>query len=528
MSARSLRKEIVAGYGLLLLAAASIGGYALVRQSRAVQALRLQNERYLPLSFVLTEARAAQTSMVSRLESIVEERDRAVSRAWINSARRQRRRGILRARLLAVSARVDPAARADLALLSRVEHTLGEIERTYRDDEPGYAILFAALAAGEVDRVQDSHARLLQREQVAEESLRDRAREVVARMRALAGEAERAQPQTLRVLAVITALALFAGLFTALSAMRALRPLRLLVERVRRVAGGDLTKGHVAARDDEIGELAREFENMVDAVKAREVEREQARVKILQNERLAAIGRMAAHVTHEVRNPLSSIALNAEMLVDEARALGEPGREVERLVGAIQREADRLTTLTEEYLSVARLPKPRLVRENLAELVSETVAFARLEFERAGIALRVLVPGDPCFVCLDEAQVRQSLLNLLRNAREAVQDVLPERRAVTVSVRRDRDGLELAVADSGPGLGDDARAHLFELFYTTKQRGTGLGLPLTREIVQAHGGTIDVGTASAEDGGGARFVIWLPSAPAMEPGANVGVPVDAA
>ncbi|MBI5513670.1 MAG: HAMP domain-containing protein [Deltaproteobacteria bacterium] len=240
--------------------------------------------------------------------------------------------------------------------------------------------------------------------------------------------------------------------------------------------------------------------------------REQARQRLLQAERLAAIGRMAAHVTHEVRNPLSSMGLNAEMLSDEVQALGDEAREASRLVRAIQREIDRLTHITEEYLRVARLPRPRLEREDLGALVSEAVRFVTPELERSGVEVSLQVPAAAGSVMVDEAQLRQALLNLLRNGREALEGArsVPRRLVVRVGAR-DR-GLEVSVADNGPGIAPEAREHLFELFFTTKDRGTGLGLPLTREIVVAHGGTLRAEDAPPEDGGGARFVLWLPAA----------------
>jgi nitrogen fixation/metabolism regulation signal transduction histidine kinase len=647
MTTRSLRAEIVAGFAALVLALAVVGGYALARQARAVQALRLQNQGYLPLSLQLGEAYTTQTTMDTLLERVIEERDRALSRTWISSARRTRRGVLLRARALAASARGDARSREDVEVLGRVDRRLASVERAWREDERAFPELFEALAAGNAARARAVHRPLLEREVLAADELRQAVREVLGRTHALAAEAEQEQPRTLRVLSVVTVAALAAGLFTLLSARRALRPLALLIDRVRAVARGDLTPRLVHARADEIGELAREFDNMVDAVKARDTalrekaeairqaeqhleqvvatlraavmvvahdgvvrsanpaarrlaegaalddarfadtpfgrveaiaravaetcagtssgasllavpmgdraldvavatfaapagqgtgalvvaddvtEREQARARLLQNERLAAIGRMAAHVTHEVRNPLSSMALNAEMLADEARTLGPGAREVERLVGAIQREIDRLTAITEEYLRVARLPRPRLEREDVGALVDEAVGFVAAEFARAGIELRVdAVPETTAM--LDEAQIRQALLNLLRNAREVLETRPAGARRVRVGVAPAREGVEITVADSGPGIRPEVRAHLFELFFTTKERGSGLGLPLTREIVLAHGGRIDVGAASAEEGGGARFVIWLPASPAHTPSQPEGGARDAA
>jgi len=225
-------------------------------------------------------------------------------------------------------------------------------------------------------------------------------------------------------------------------------------------------------------------------------------LKLIQSERLAAIGRMAAHVTHEVRNPLSSIGLNVEMLEDE---LPPDAEEARALMAAIQGEIDRLTSITEEYLRLARLPNPQLTAEEPGDWLEATVAFVRREMEAADVALEFQRDEDLPLIAMDESQLRQALLNLLRNARES----MPGGGEVTLTARATEEGLELVVEDHGEGIPEEAREHIFELFFTTKQRGTGLGLPLTEQIVVAHGGRI-VCEAAAE--GGARFVVTLPRA----------------
>ncbi|MEO0321724.1 MAG: ATP-binding protein [Myxococcota bacterium] len=225
--------------------------------------------------------------------------------------------------------------------------------------------------------------------------------------------------------------------------------------------------------------------------------------RLIHTERLAAIGRMAAHVTHEVRNPLSSIGLNVELLGDEL--LAEGPRDVEEaraLLGAIQREVERLRGITEEYLRLARLPQPRLEPEDLGELVRGIGRFVAPEMARAGVGFEVEAADGP-LVAIDEGQLRQALLNLLRNAREA----LNEGGRVRMSVRSDDAGVLLIVEDDGPGIAPAMRERLFDLFETTKERGTGLGLPLTQQIVAAHGGTIRC--TEGIDGRGTRFEIRL-------------------
>jgi nitrogen fixation/metabolism regulation signal transduction histidine kinase len=226
------------------------------------------------------------------------------------------------------------------------------------------------------------------------------------------------------------------------------------------------------------------------------------KARLIRTERLAAIGRMAAHVTHEVRNPLSSIGLNFELLEEE---LDGADAETKALLRAIGAEIDRLTALTEEYLRLARLPAPRLQPEHLGHLVEEVGGFVTREMAHQSVDLEVRVAEDLPAVAADEAQMRQALLNLLRNAREAME----EGGTILLSARSTAGGgVEVEVADRGAGISAEAREHIFDLFYSTKETGTGLGLPLTQQIVAAHGGTI---RCEDREGGGTRFVLTFPA-----------------
>ena len=227
------------------------------------------------------------------------------------------------------------------------------------------------------------------------------------------------------------------------------------------------------------------------------------KARLIHSERLAAIGRMAAHVTHEVRNPLSSIGLNLEMLEEET---SESGPEVQALLRAIHREVDRLTAVTEEYLRLARLPEPRLEHGDIGETVREVALFVRAEMNNAGVNFTVDVPAELPGVAVDEAQLRQALLNLLRNAREAMPAPGGH---VAVSVAVESGDVVLRVADDGPGIAPEVQSRIFDPFFTTKERGTGLGLPLTQQIVLAHGGHISV---TGAPGKGTTFALAFPIA----------------
>jgi two-component system NtrC family sensor kinase len=276
-----------------------------------------------------------------------------------------------------------------------------------------------------------------------------------------------------------------------------LAPLTKVMERVRAVEQGDLTPREVVATKDEIGELALSFEGMVAAI-------QRARSELVQAERLATIGKMAAHITHEIRNPLSSIGLNVEMLEEEIAGAGD--KESAALLTAIKAEVERLSRIAEQYLSVARRPRPRFARERLDDLARELCAFVGPELARAGVRAHVETDDALPEVEVDDSQLRQALLNLVRNAREA----MPSGGDIFVRVRAiEPAAAEIAVEDTGVGIPESVIANVFDPFFTTKARGTGLGLAVTREIVETHGGHI---SCERRPEGGTRFRIWLPRA----------------
>jgi signal transduction histidine kinase len=311
--------------------------------------------------------------------------------------------------------------------------------------------------------------------------------------------------------ALATALALGAAGLTVAGAaflftLRSLRPLSVLRAHARRLGGGDYSQRTGVTSKDEIGDLAREFDAMAAAIEERER-------RLIRSERLATVGRMAAQIAHEVRNPLASIGLNAELLGDE---IAERGEEARRLVTSIIGEVDRLTEITETYLRFARLPRPKLERESLGAIVASVVEMSRGELAQAGVAVVVdVAPGLP-EVAADEAQLRQALINLIRNAREAL--VTSAVRRIDISARAaDAGRIAIAVHDSGPGIEGANLAKIFDPFFSTKERGTGLGLALVQQIVVDHGGQIDV---ASTPGAGTTFTMTLPAGDgAARPGA---------
>lgn len=328
-----------------------------------------------------------------------------------------------------------------------------------------------------------------------------------AAVQELGAEVAEAREQTeRRTVLLVGAVAILGALATG-GLFLTLRPLRQLTQKVRDLARGDWSQRveiDGAQRSDEVSQLAAEFNQMAGALEERER-------RLLRGERLAAAGQLAAQITHEIRNPLSSVALNVELLEDE---IEEASPEARNLLGEITREIDRLNTITEDYLRFARRPKPELARLDLREHISSLITFLRPEVELAGVRLETAFPSDEVWIEGDANQLRQVFMNLVRNAVEAVTELdRDEGDAPWVEVRmRCKDDRVIAVVrDNGPGidLPEDGLERIFEAFYTRKAQGTGLGLPIVQEIVVDHGGTVRVEDTGP---GGTTFRVELPAA----------------
>lgn len=232
----------------------------------------------------------------------------------------------------------------------------------------------------------------------------------------------------------------------------------------------------------------------------------QLREKAERAERLAALGRLAAGLAHEIRNPLSSISGSVEM-VREAPQLVPEDR---KLLSLVLGEVDRLNDLVTTMLEVGRPRTPDPIGVDLGALASEVTRVAR-----PGVSGRVEVttPDDPVRVHADPDQLRQVLWNLVKNALQ----FSPSDGLVHVEVGWDDEARPcLSVRDEGPGISDEDRAHLFDMFYSRRQHGVGLGLALVHQIVEAHGGAI---TVESRPGEGATFRVHLPAEPPAARGA---------
>jgi len=492
---RTVASRVLASFAVVTLAFSVAVGWSVAALRNAARDAVTMQTGYLPLALALRDAVASQDVWNTQLNHVTTATNPADQRVWFEIAMRGGRPqtfGELKSALTRAFASEDRAlsdARKELF------EEATDIERFADADRDIVPRLFDALNERNQERAEQIREQLVTRGHQVRKRLSQLEQRVQRLVDALIAEARARERRALIILAALIAFTVVVGALMALYARRVLAPLRAVTERATAVAAGDLTPRPIVASNDEIGELATTFESMVSAIA-------RANAELLAAERLATIGKMAAHVTHEIRNPLSSLALNVELLEEEL----EQNAEARTLLRAVKNEVDRLTSLSERYLSVARRKPPRVEKEDIGQVCRDALDFVRGDLERHGITVDLQIePGLPP-VSVDEGQIRQALYNLLRNAREA----MPSGGRIVLATHRSESGIEMTVDDEGGGIDAETRERLFEPFFTTKGHGTGLGLVITREIVEAHGGRIRAEPRSPK---GTRFSVYLPASP---------------
>jgi PAS domain S-box-containing protein len=230
-------------------------------------------------------------------------------------------------------------------------------------------------------------------------------------------------------------------------------------------------------------------------------ERKRMEQYVLRTERLAAMGRLAAALAHEINNPLHGIASSLELVLDFP--LTEHRRR--QYLHAVQREIQRLRALSNRILDFARPPKIEQRFTHVPHIVRHALTLADKQLRESRIRVDTQLPNDLPFVLASPDQLTQVFLNLIINAIEE----MPDGGELRITARQVQDCLELTFSDSGPGISPELMPLIFEPFYTTKADGTGLGLAISHSIVQQYGGTISARKAS---GGGAIFTVTVPIA----------------
>jgi len=506
---RTISGRIIVAFAVMILTFGGVSLYAVINMSRLARQIRLIRTAYVPLALKAKELHEKQDNLREYLDELVNEASAARVEARLRSFRATRARYLREA--LAIANALSDVPPGHRRAVAEIRRYLDEFQRAIT---PGRVDLYAVLLEDPplahrppTDPVVRARSiRALERLRTREVRLRSKMWHFWRWQRRIVEETavhlEESETYVRRLTVVLGSIAVLLGVLVAVWATMTLRPLRRLQAAAQQIAAGDYGSRIDEDGPAEVAELAREFNIMGGAIEERERD-------LVRSERLAVVGKMAATITHEVRNPLSSIGLNAELLEEElGEIVGAGGQEARALCRSIQTEVDRLAGITEEYLQFTRLPKPKLHPHDVNAIVDNLVSFEREQLLARGVRIEVELARALPRVLIDDQQVRQALLNLLRNAADAVADGDRDGGTIRLSTALSPDGtgVHIVVEDDGPGMPEGAADRIFDPFFSTKRGGTGLGLALTLQIVRDHGGSIEV---DSSPGHGARFTVRL-------------------
>jgi signal transduction histidine kinase len=317
-------------------------------------------------------------------------------------------------------------------------------------------------------------------------------------------EMRKEELQTRLMLILIGCAGLLVGVGgAALLAQRITRPLDKLVDGTVKISKGDFSQTINIHSQDEIGDLAKSFNEMSQQLQLTRKRIEAANRKLIQAEKLASIGRISASIAHEIRNPLTSVKLNIQKVM-ESESLDN--LDLEHL-DISQEGIGHIENFIKELLNFTRVPELQQDYFSAQQIVEESVKMIKNTLKLKEVELDVDIQEELPQVFVDGDKIRQVLLNILHNACEA----LPKGGRITISLSllKGRRGgkLKIQVADNGPGIPDKDRENIFEPFYTTKSTGIGLGLANARKIIEQHNGSIRVVNVNKP---GACFEILIP------------------
>jgi signal transduction histidine kinase len=324
-------------------------------------------------------------------------------------------------------------------------------------------------------------------------------------------------PEIQQMAAVSGGALLVSLMLTALFANRVLRPVRRIEQTIDRIAqgnpgeepGGSILPHQpkefaaLYSKLDLLGQKfrgAREDASTLKHSLDQMVERMASQLDVAT--RLAAISRISGGVAHEIKNPLNAIALRLDLLRARVMA-GAPEADLTPEIDVLSREVRRLDRVVKTFLDFSRPLEVRLTEVDLAALANEVTILMTPQARVAGIEVTYEEPGGPALMRGDSDLLKQAILNLVTNATEAMKNGGHLR----VSVWQEGDSVAIEVADDGPGIPPDVRDKVFQLYFTTKERGSGIGLAMTYRAVQLHNGTVDF----ASDGEGTKFRLQFPA-----------------
>jgi signal transduction histidine kinase len=283
------------------------------------------------------------------------------------------------------------------------------------------------------------------------------------------------------------------------------RPLVDLSRQMEQVNEGALTYMPATVRRDEIGLLQTNFHRMLDRLRQSEVQREASVSRMLENERLATVGKIVSGVAHEVNNPLAGIQ-GALYHIEQ-----KGGAEAKRYTDIAQQGLERIGRIVGQLLDLSRAGAAALEDVDSRAFFEDLAAFARMALKSRRVHLEAKDLCPRRVLCLDRDKVHQVILNLVLNAADAV----GEGKKIELQASACENWYYLRIRDAGPGIPAALRERIFDPFFTTKEpgKGSGMGLAISRSIAESHGGRLEL---HSEEGAGTTFTLKLPLAPKTE------------
>ena len=235
---------------------------------------------------------------------------------------------------------------------------------------------------------------------------------------------------------------------------------------------------------------------------------DEARKRAQVSERMAEIGNMTSGLAHEIKNPLSTVGLNAQLLAEDIEHLDAPedekGRITKRL-GALSREVERLRGILDDFLQFAGRMKLHREEVDLCEILGELEDFYHPQCDQDGVVMRMQLPQHPVIATIDASLLKQAILNLLINASHAMAE--SDQKELMIRLEVVNNEARIHIIDTGKGIEEERIDKIFHPYVSSKRGGTGLGLPTTMRIAQEHGGHI---TVNSTVGQGSDFIVRIP------------------
>ncbi|MGB9892929.1 MAG: sensor histidine kinase [Candidatus Saccharicenans sp.] len=288
-----------------------------------------------------------------------------------------------------------------------------------------------------------------------------------------------------------------------LLARRITKPIKNLVEGTHRISRGDFSYRIPVISSDEIGDLTQSFNEMAEELLKARRQMEETNRKLMQAEKLASIGRLSATIAHEIRNPLTSVKLNIQKLV-ESEGLDEIEKEH---LSIAEEGIEQIEKFIKELLIFTRSSVLQRDYFSMEEILEESIKILQPSFQAKKIILEKEYQPDTPLAYVDADKLRQVFLNVLRNAFEAVEEGGRIEISLKINQVGSKPSYEIRISDNGCGIPEKDWENIFEPFFTTKSSGAGLGLANARRILDQHGGTIRV---VKKEGPGSCFLITIP------------------